>query len=205
LELFNRAYTDSLNNRTPYDIVYRLLMRDGRIKYINGRGETFFSATGKPLLSIGSVQDITTRRLAELGMQKSNRALHALSTCNGALVRATNESQLLNDVCRILVEIGGYRLAWVGFTEYDTEKSVRAVARAGTHSDYLDHVRITWSDTPEGMSPPEPPFAPESSRLPRTSCTTRNSCRGTNRPVSTAMHRALPYRYSTTTTGYSAR
>jgi len=151
--LVNQAYTDSVKNRTPYDIVHRLLMPDGRVKYVNERCETFFNEDGKSLLSIGSVQDITTRRLAELGMQKSNRALHALSTCNVALVRATDEIQLLNDVCRILVEIGGYRLVWVGFVEYDAGKSVRVLARAGAHADYLDHARITWGDTPEGQGP----------------------------------------------------
>jgi PAS domain S-box-containing protein len=152
-DLVNQAYTDSLKNRTPYDIVYRLLMQDGRIKYVNGRCETFFNEAGKALLSIGSVQDITTRRLAELGMQKSNRALHALSACNGVLVRATNEAQLLNDVCHVLVTIGGYQLAWVGFAEHDEGKNVRVVAKAGANADYLDHICITWSDTPEGQGP----------------------------------------------------
>lgn len=151
--LVNQAYTDSLRNHTPYDIVHRLLMKDGRIKYVNERCETLYDKAGNPVLSIGSLQDITTRRLAELGLQKSNRALHALSTCNGVLVRATDETQLLNDVCRILVEIGGYRLAWVGFAENDAAKSVRVLARAGAQSDYLDHVRIAWGDTPQGQGP----------------------------------------------------
>jgi PAS domain S-box-containing protein/putative nucleotidyltransferase with HDIG domain len=148
-----QAYADSVSKRTPYDIVYRLLLRDGRVKYVNGRCETLFNEAGEPTLTIGSVQDITTRRLAELGMQKSNRALHALSACNGVLVRATDEAQLLNDVCQILVVIGGYQLAWVGFAEDDENKSVRVVARAGASADYLDHVRISWGDTAQGRGP----------------------------------------------------
>ncbi|MFZ2161113.1 MAG: PAS domain S-box protein [Sideroxyarcus sp.] len=152
-DLVNQAYSDSLKNRTPYDIVHRLLMQDGRVKYVNERCETYFDDAGKPLLSIGTVQDITKRRLAELGLQKSNRALHALSTCNGVLVRAADEMQLLNDICSVLVDIGGYQLAWVGFAEPDENKSVRVVARAGAKSDYLDHIQVTWSDTPEGQGP----------------------------------------------------
>ncbi len=152
-DLVAQAYADSVSNRTPYDIVYRLLLRDGRVKYANGRCETLFNEAGEPTLTIGSVQDITTRRLAELGMQKSNRALHALSACNGVLVRATSEAQLLNDVCQVLVVIGGYQLAWVGFAEDDENKSVRVVARAGTSADYLDHVRISWGDTAQGQGP----------------------------------------------------
>lgn len=152
-ELVNQAYTDSVANHEPYDIVHRLLMQDGRIKYVNERCETNYDVAGKPLLSIGTVQDITTRRLAELGLQKSNRALHTLSTCNGALVRASDEPQLLNEICSILVSIGGYLLAWVGFADADADKSVRVVARAGSHTDYLDHIRISWGDSASGHGP----------------------------------------------------
>jgi PAS domain S-box-containing protein/putative nucleotidyltransferase with HDIG domain len=152
-DLVAQAYADSVSKRVPYDIVYRLLLPDGRVKYVNGRCETLFNEAGAPTLTIGSVQDITTRRLAELGLQKSNRALHALSACNGVLVRATDEVQLLNDVCQILVVIGGYQLAWVGFAENDEGKSVRVMARAGASADYLDHVSISWGDTVQGQGP----------------------------------------------------
>lgn len=152
-DLVNHAYTESLANRTPYNIVHRLQMADGRIKYVNERCETHYDDTGKPLLSLGTVQDITTQRLAELSIRKSNRALHALSACNGVLVRATDETQLLNDICNVLVNIGGYQLAWVGFAEHDEERNIRVVARAGAHMDYLDQINVTWGDTPTGRGP----------------------------------------------------
>lgn len=150
----DQAYTESIKSRTPFDIDHRLLMSNGQIKYVHERGETYYDAADKPLRSVGTVQDITTQRLAELGLQKSNRALHALSNCNGVLVRATDEMQLLNDICSVLVTTGGYQLAWVGFVNGgDEEKKVRVVARAGSQSDYLDRVQISWSDTPQGRGP----------------------------------------------------
>ncbi len=149
----NQAYTESVKSRTAYDIDHRLLMPDGRIKYVHERCETQYSDSFVPLRSIGTVQDVTAQRLAELAIRKSNRALHTLSACNGVLVRVSDESQLLNDVCRILVEIGSYRLAWVGFAEHDTEKSVRVVARAGENTDYLDNVKFSWGDNAEGQGP----------------------------------------------------
>jgi PAS domain S-box-containing protein/putative nucleotidyltransferase with HDIG domain len=152
-DMVDRAYAESLASRTPYDIVHRVLMQDGRVKYVHERCETYYNDAGKPLLSVGTAQDITTRRLAELGMQKSNRALHALSTCNGVLVRAADEAQLLNDICHVLVTVGGYRLAWVGFAEQDEGKSVRVVARDGANADYLDHIHVSWGDTPTGHGP----------------------------------------------------
>ncbi len=85
--------------------------------------------------------------------RRANRALKTLSECNKALLRAAQESDLLHDICRIIVEIGGYRLAWVGFAEQDGAKTVRPVAQAGYEEGYLENARVTWSDTERGQCP----------------------------------------------------
>ncbi len=64
-ELVNSTYTESVKNRTSYDIEHRLLMKDGRIKHVHERCETFYDDTGKPLRSVGTVQDITERKRTE--------------------------------------------------------------------------------------------------------------------------------------------
>lgn len=64
-EKVNQAYTHSVASRTPYEITHRLLMPDGRIKWVNERCETFYDKDGKALRSSGTVQDITGRRQAE--------------------------------------------------------------------------------------------------------------------------------------------
>lgn len=61
-DLVNRAYTDSVNNRTPYEITHRLMMKDGRVKFVQERCETFYDRTGRPVRSIGTVQDITQQK-----------------------------------------------------------------------------------------------------------------------------------------------
>lgn len=60
-----KAYAESLKNRRPYDIVHRLLLPDGRIKWARGHGTSEFDASGKPLRSVGAVQDITAQKRAE--------------------------------------------------------------------------------------------------------------------------------------------
>jgi DNA-binding NtrC family response regulator len=55
----NGAYTRSLEERTSYDIVHRLLLADGRIKYVHERCRTEYGDDGTPRRSIGTVQDIT--------------------------------------------------------------------------------------------------------------------------------------------------
>ncbi len=87
------------------------------------------------------------------GLQKSNRALKTLGACNEVLVRATSESALLDEICNIIVNVGGYRLAWVGFAENDPNKSVRPAAQAGYEAGYLESLNITWSDSERGRGP----------------------------------------------------
>ncbi|MFZ0504357.1 MAG: GAF domain-containing protein, partial [Chthoniobacterales bacterium] len=88
----------------------------------------------------------------ELG--RLNRILKTLYQCNYALVHAHNELQLFQSVCRILVEVGGLRLAWVGHCEEDQEKTVRPVAMAGEGRDYVEKAKISWSDeTERGRGP----------------------------------------------------
>jgi sigma-B regulation protein RsbU (phosphoserine phosphatase) len=93
------------------------------------------------------------RRRAEERLRRVNRAHRALSTCNEALVRATDESALLRQICRIIVEEAGYRLCWVGYAEEDAARTVRPVAQAGFDDGYLTAAHITWADTERGLGP----------------------------------------------------
>jgi len=70
-ERVDKAYSDSLKNRTLYEVEHRLLMPDGEIKWVFERCETNFSKDGTPLHSIGTVRDITERKQSEEKLQKS--------------------------------------------------------------------------------------------------------------------------------------
>jgi len=93
------------------------------------------------------------RKRAEEKLARLNRTLQTLYQCNQALVRATEEYELLHSVCRILVDVGGLRMAWVGYRELDDEKTVRPVASAGYEDGYLEQIDITWADTERGRGP----------------------------------------------------
>jgi PAS domain S-box-containing protein len=58
-EFVDNAYQESLRNRGGYDIVHRLLLPDGSVRYVNEKCKTEYDASGKPLRSLGTVQDIT--------------------------------------------------------------------------------------------------------------------------------------------------
>jgi CheY-like chemotaxis protein len=99
------------------------------------------------------------RSQAEREQHKLNRALRLLSDCNFALVSARDEQTLLDEVCRLIVENGGYLMVWIGLAEGDAAKTVRPVARFGHGADeYLAGIRISWDTTrdigggPTGMA-----------------------------------------------------
>jgi PAS domain S-box-containing protein len=69
------TYARSVESRTSYDLVHRLQMEDGRIKFVHGRCETHYAKDGTPVQSIGTVQDITVRTLAETERDELARRL----------------------------------------------------------------------------------------------------------------------------------
>lgn len=79
--------------------------------------------------------------------------LRTLSECSHTLIRAKDELELIKDICRIVVDFGGYRLAWVGFAEDNKEKIVRPVAHWGYEEGYLQALNVTWADDQRGRGP----------------------------------------------------
>ena len=65
-----QTYSSSLQTRTDYDIDHRLLMPDGRVKYVHEHGITVYDANGRALRSVGTVQDITERQRIEAELQR---------------------------------------------------------------------------------------------------------------------------------------
>lgn len=99
------------------------------------------------------LRDITERKQADRALRGVNRALTTLSAGNHAVVHAADEAQLLREMCRVIVEIGGYRLAWVGFAVDDEQKTVRPVAHVGIAKDYTERAKLPWADTESGRGP----------------------------------------------------
>ena len=96
---------------------------------------------------------IARRKGMEGDLHRTERALRTISDCNQILVRATNIPQLLQEICRVIVEKGGYPMAWVGFAENDVNKTVRIGAYAGRNDGYLENSNVSWADTERGGGP----------------------------------------------------
>lgn len=93
--------------------------------------------------SVGILRDITKRKQSERALQRANRTLKTLSGCNSILVRASNEVNLLQDICALIVDTGGYRSAWVAFVDNDSTSGLKAVASAGIDRDYVEGLDLS--------------------------------------------------------------
>ncbi len=69
--ILDKAYRESIEQKKPYDIIHRILLGDGRLKYLREICQTFYDETGKPVRSIGTVQDITERYSVENCLRES--------------------------------------------------------------------------------------------------------------------------------------
>ena len=136
------------------DIEFRLLMPDGQTRWIHNHSYPVMNADGRIERTAGTARDITQRKLAELTLAATNRALQMLSRSSIAMNRIDDEATLLTEVCRLAVDAGGYRMAWVGYAQDNEEKRIEPMAHAGEESGYLDAIRLSWrDDEPCGLGP----------------------------------------------------
>ena len=99
-------------------------------------------------------RDITARRQTEEQLQRLNRTLRVISTCNLELFKTQDENAYVSEVCRAVVEEGGYLMAWVGLAESETSKTVRCAAQFGDETGYLQGIGVSWDESsPLGNGP----------------------------------------------------
>lgn len=143
------TYRNGLTSHTADGLFWK---KDGAsffVEYIS----TPIVEDGNFIGTVVTFNDLTTRKNLDKVMLRLNRAYKTLINCNEVLIRAKEEQGLLDRICRTVVEIGGYRMCWVGYTEADSMKTVRPVAKAGYEEGYLDTINVTWADEERGRGP----------------------------------------------------
>ncbi len=134
--------------------VQPILHNDGRPGWVDNRKYPIRNAQGQIVGLFGVARDITRNIEAEQSEHKVQRALRLLSDCNFAMARADSETELLSEICRVVVDAGGYRMAWIGSAEQDAGKTVRPLVSWGSNDGYLADIRISWdADSPWGRGP----------------------------------------------------
>ena len=99
------------------------------------------------------VRDISQRKALEREIARLSNVKSALQAATGVLLRARSETELLQEMCEILVQLGGYRMADVAVPNSDAGKTVRLLAIAGVEDGYLARAAITWGEGPRSLGP----------------------------------------------------
>ncbi len=128
------------------DYILAIRSATGTVRDVLYNASLFRNEAGEVEGVFAAARDVTARERAERGMR-------SLSACNEVLVREADEQSLLERICELVVKIGGYRMAWVGYAEHDEKKTVRPVAESGFEIGYLDTANITWADDERGRGP----------------------------------------------------
>ena len=119
-------------------------------------GTAFPAQVSKKMLENGTLQvvfhDITERHNQEQKISRLSRVQAVLSGINSAIVRIRDRNELFSEACRIAVEQGQFRMAWIGLVDKTTMR-VEPVASAGYGTDILDTVRLAIGESAgEGMA-----------------------------------------------------
>ncbi|MDP1716924.1 MAG: PAS domain S-box protein, partial [Burkholderiales bacterium] len=102
----------------------------------------------------GIIHDITERRQAQLALTRQKDLYDMLSQTNKAIVHLTDRDALFGTACRIAVEHGRFRFAWIGLVDKDDPRQ-KLVARYGEDAGYIDQLNRTGdgeSDMRRGLT-----------------------------------------------------
>ncbi|MBF0126089.1 MAG: PAS domain S-box protein [Magnetococcales bacterium] len=98
-------------------------------------------------------RDISSRKTAEMAIKRANQILLTLSRGNEAMIKAASEQELLDRICQVIVQDGGYRMVWVGYASLEADKRIRPVAQYGFDDGYLETLDISWEENEKGHGP----------------------------------------------------
>ncbi len=145
LALEERARTSSFYGELTF------LRKDGS-NFIGEVSTQFFKTKDGLERTSMIIRDVTERKQAEARLRKLNRVYALLSEINQTIVRVRQPQQLFEATCRIAVEQGGFRMAWIGLLDPQT-RQVRPIAHAGKADGYMEKLLITMDESLRGSGP----------------------------------------------------
>ncbi len=137
-ELVDRSFRDSVDNQRSYAIEHRLLFPDGRIKWVSEYGSTHYDGKGRPMLSLGTVQDITERKLAEERLRISSIAFE------------TQEAIIVTDANAKIISVNRSFERLTGYSASEAVGKNPNILKSGKHD--AEFYRSMWYSLRENGS-----------------------------------------------------
>lgn len=130
----------------------RRLRKDGRMIDILLWAGPLRDERGRISGIMASAQEITEHKAMETKLVTLNRLYAFLSHANAAIVRLKTRQALFDEICRVAVEKGEFRAAWIGILDEET-KAVVPVASYGPIEWTSTPFAVSADDVPEGRGP----------------------------------------------------
>src|SRR5467141_620352 len=128
------------------DLEYRLRRPDGAWMHIRQVIEPLPGITAEPKRWFSTLQDVTEEKEAETRIIRLNRVHAVLSGINAAIVRIRDRQELFDEACRIAIDHGNFRMAWIGLVDREA-MLVKPVAWHGTDAQYIHLMPLGLVDT----------------------------------------------------------
>ncbi len=145
---------DVLKEDVPFNKEFRIIRKnDGEKRWIHGLGKFELDIYNNVKSLVGTIQDITERKVKEETLRKLNKTLSALNRSSKAMSQSHDEVGYLNKVCNIIVDDTDFTMVWIGYAENNEAKSIVPMASAGFENDYLETIKISWDDSEFGQGP----------------------------------------------------
>jgi PAS domain S-box-containing protein len=128
------------------DLEYRLRRADGTWLQIRQVMEPMLGLAEPHVRGrwFNTIQDITEQKQAESRIRRLNRVYAVLSGINTLIVRVRDRDELFHESCRIAVEHGQFKMAWIGVVDREAMKIVPN-ASVGAEPEFLALVRDSFS------------------------------------------------------------
>src|SRR6266849_5507364 len=130
------------------DVEYRLRRADGgwsRVRQVVEPLQSQADAEGATRW-FSTLQDVTEHRLAEEKILRLTRVYAVLSGINALIVRVRDRDELFREACRIAVEAGQFKLAWLGVVDREAAR-VKPVAWHGGEEDYFQLMPLALNES----------------------------------------------------------
>lgn len=106
---------------------------------------------GEPCI-MSFTRDISELKRNEEALVRSSRLYETLYAANQAIIRATSQGELFGELCRTIVEHGGFLFAWIGLEQRETGL-IQPVASFGDQYGYLDGIQVSSRLCETGAGP----------------------------------------------------